>query len=94
MNVAVQLPDALERTVRKRITGKLLCARWRWLGAFQKLNGFIPSYTIIGQGWGELTRAAVPLSLSLMEAQGLIRRVGRSPSRAIVLETKSEVCSE
>jgi hypothetical protein len=58
------------------------------------LNGFIPSYTVIGQGWGDLTRAAVPLSLDLMEGKGLIRRVGRSPSRAIVLETKSEVCDE
>jgi hypothetical protein len=50
--------------------------------------------TVIGQGWGDLTRAAVPLSLDLMEGKGLIRRVGRSPSRAIVLETKSEVCDE
>jgi hypothetical protein len=90
---AVVMPDQLPRTANVEIDYELLCARYSWLRAFFGLNGFLPSNEVIGEGWGGLSRAAVPRSLSKMQAQGWLRLVGEGQKKAIVLE-ESDGCAK
>jgi len=88
----VVLPDQLPRTANVEITEELICQRFGWLREFFDKNGFLPSNAVIGEGWGGLSRAAVPRSLAMMEERGLLRLVGDGHRKAIVLQGAEDAC--
>lgn len=81
----IVMPEQLKRSAYTEITDELLAGRFEWLCEFQELNWFVPSYTIMGVGWGNLTRAAVPRTLDLLETKGLIRRVNTPGGPQVIL---------
>jgi hypothetical protein len=72
-----QMPDPIDRTAYVEITLETLCQRLGWLRDFQVLNGFVPDYRTIAQGW-QVSPAAISTSLEKMVERGWVRRVGRN----------------